>query len=68
MRTEEACRSSYEEVVARLATDVQRGLSWREADRRLLMHGKNEFEVKIEDPLWKKYIEQVIILRIPLKH
>ncbi|CAN8000293.1 unnamed protein product [Ixodes pacificus] len=58
MRTEEACQRPYEEVAQQLGTDLRRGLSWREANRRLVSLGPNEFEVRQEEPLWKKYSEQ----------
>ncbi|XP_064467366.1 calcium-transporting ATPase type 2C member 1-like isoform X2 [Ornithodoros turicata] len=58
LSTEEAAQRSYEDVGERLGTDIRRGLSWREARRRLLALGPNEFEVRQEDPLWKKYFEQ----------
>ncbi|KAM7283946.1 cholinesterase [Ixodes scapularis] len=59
MRTEEACQRPYEEVAQQLGTDLRRGLSWREANRRLVSLGPNEFEVRQEEPLWKKYSEQI---------
>ncbi|CAK1585933.1 unnamed protein product [Parnassius mnemosyne] len=49
---------SWEEVADRLHVDVRRGLSWREANDRMNFVGPNEFQVKEQDPLWKKYIEQ----------
>ncbi|CAH0398887.1 unnamed protein product [Chilo suppressalis] len=49
---------TWEEVADRLKVDVRRGLSWREANDRINFVGANEFQVKEEDPLWKKYIEQ----------
>ncbi|KPJ15400.1 Calcium-transporting ATPase type 2C member 1 [Papilio machaon] len=49
---------AWEEVADRLHVDVRRGLSWREANDRMNFVGPNEFQVKEEDPLWKKYIEQ----------
>ncbi|CAN7991005.1 unnamed protein product, partial [Ixodes hexagonus] len=58
MRTEEACQRPYEEVAQQLGTDLRRGLSWREANHRLSSLGPNEFEVRQEEPLWKKYSEQ----------
>lgn len=58
MRTEDACQRPYEEVAERLGADLRRGLSWREANRRLLTLGPNEFEVRQEEPLWKKYFDQ----------
>lgn len=59
LRTDEACRWTYDEVATVLKTDVHSGLAWQEANRRLSLHGYNEFEVTPEEPLWKKYIEQV---------
>ncbi|XP_052758967.1 calcium-transporting ATPase type 2C member 1 isoform X1 [Galleria mellonella] len=49
---------SWEEVAERLNVDIRRGLSWREANDRMNFVGPNEFQVKEQDPLWKKYIEQ----------
>ncbi|PIK60461.1 testis secretory pathway calcium transporting ATPase [Apostichopus japonicus] len=39
-------------------SDLDNGLSSREAERRLMVHGYNDFEIAKEDPLWKKYLEQ----------
>ncbi|CAL1278692.1 unnamed protein product [Larinioides sclopetarius] len=58
LRTDEACRRSYDEVATLLNTDIHSGLSWKEANHRLSFYGYNEFEVTQEEPLWKKYIEQ----------
>lgn len=66
MRTEDACQRPYEEVAERLGADLRRGLSWREANRRLLTLGPNEFEVRQEEPLWKKYFDQVGSPHCPL--
>ncbi|XP_026494132.1 calcium-transporting ATPase type 2C member 1 isoform X1 [Vanessa tameamea] len=49
---------SWEAVAERLQVDVRRGLSWREANDRMNFVGPNEFQVKEQEPLWKKYIEQ----------
>lgn len=49
---------TWEEVADRLHVDTRRGLSWREANDRINFVGPNEFQMKEEDPLWKKYIEQ----------
>lgn len=46
------------QVAERLNVDVRRGLSWREANDRMNFVGPNEFQVKEQEPLWKKYIEQ----------
>lgn len=59
LRTEEACGWTYDEVATLLNTNIHKGLSWKEADHRLSIHGFNEFEVTQEEPLWKKYVEQV---------
>ncbi|GFY72533.1 calcium-transporting ATPase type 2C member 1 [Trichonephila inaurata madagascariensis] len=58
LRTDEACRWTYDEVATLLNTNIHNGLSWQEANRRLSLYGFNEFEVTQEEPLWKKYIEQ----------
>ncbi|KAK8787170.1 hypothetical protein V5799_023059 [Amblyomma americanum] len=58
MHTEEACQLPFEVVAERLGTDLRRGLSWNEAHRRLLTVGANEFEVRQEEPLCKKYLDQ----------
>ena len=55
---EEASQQPFEEVAARLETDVRTGLSWEEADSRLRFVGYNEFEGKKEEPVWEKYLEQ----------
>lgn len=59
MRSEEACQLPFEAVAERLGSDLRRGLSWQEAHRRLLTVGANEFEVRQEEPLCKKYLDQV---------
>ena len=48
----------FHQVAERLNVDVRRGLSWREANDRMNFVGPNEFTVKEQEPLWKKYIEQ----------
>jgi len=42
-----------------LQADVNWGLSEGEVARRRKSHGYNEFEIKQDDPLWKKYLMQV---------
>ncbi|XP_045450738.1 calcium-transporting ATPase type 2C member 1 [Melitaea cinxia] len=49
---------SWEAVAERLQVDVRRGLTWREANDRMNFVGPNEFQVKEQEPLWKKYVEQ----------
>jgi Ca2+-transporting ATPase len=57
--SEKAAELSYYEIVQHLNTDVQHGLTEVEAARRQRVHGFNDFDVKEDDPLWKKYLEQV---------
>jgi len=47
------------QVAGRLQADVNWGLSEGEVARRRKSHGYNEFEIKQDDPLWKKYLMQV---------
>lgn len=60
--TNEAATLGAEEVASRLRVDTRGGLWWREAELRRQLAGHNEFCVKEEDPVWKKYIEQVTII------
>ena len=50
---------SSQEVLERLQSNAHEGLSTQEAERRLRVHGHNEFEIATEEPLWKKYLDQV---------
>ena len=54
----EASFLEYEEVARKLHTDVHEGLSWDEAVHRINMFGSNEFVVKEEEPIWRKYLQQ----------
>ena len=54
----EASSMEVGEVERRLQTSTTTGISWAEAERRRCMFGSNEFVVKNEDPLWRKYLEQ----------
>ena len=47
------------EVQDRFRTDLEHGLTSEEAKRRLLVHGPNNFDITKEDPLWRKYLDQV---------
>ncbi|XP_044766962.1 calcium-transporting ATPase type 2C member 1 isoform X3 [Coccinella septempunctata] len=58
MTASEASSLTAEEVGERLNVDINKGLSWQEANRRRQFSGYNEFTVKDEDPPWKKYLEQ----------
>ncbi|XP_059138634.1 calcium-transporting ATPase type 2C member 1-like [Physella acuta] len=39
-------------------TDLEYGLSSDEAYRRLIIHGPNNFDISVDDPLWRKYLDQ----------
>lgn len=54
----EASSMPVEDVERKLGTSVTSGLSWTEAERRKALFGANEFVVKNEDPIWRKYLEQ----------
>lgn len=64
LTTKEASAISAEDVVSRLRVSYRSGLSWKESEFRRQMTGYNEFSVHQGDPLWKKYIEQVIYVLI----
>jgi Ca2+-transporting ATPase len=54
----EASSLDVEDVARKLDTNMLSGLSWAEAEKRKSMFGANEFVVKNEDPIWRKYMEQ----------
>ncbi|KAG5890132.1 hypothetical protein JTB14_027799 [Gonioctena quinquepunctata] len=54
----EASSLGYEEIAERLRVDINKGLSWQEANERRKVSGYNEFSVKNGDSIWKKYLEQ----------
>ncbi len=54
----EASGMEAEEVERRLETHMNSGLTWAEAERRKNMFGANDFVVKEEEPIWRKYMEQ----------
>lgn len=62
LSTGEASWLGAEEVAARLRVDLRSGLWGREPELRRQLTGPNEFSVKEDDPLWKKYVEQVSII------
>ena len=59
MRASEAAVSPVADVVHRLGSDCSQGLLCEEVGRRQQLHGLNEFEIREEDPLWRKYLNQV---------
>lgn len=58
--TTDASALGAEEVAGRLQVDLRTGLSWQEVNHRKQLFGHNEFNYKVKESLWKKYIEQVI--------
>lgn len=64
----EAASSPWEEVSRRLLTDVNSGISSREALSRHQIVGMNEFSEAQEEPLWKKYFGQVFFLCVNIKY
>lgn len=59
IRASEAAVSTVADVVHRLSVDSTRGLQTSEVEKRQKIHGLNEFDIKEEDPLWRKYLNQV---------
>ena len=60
----EACLASAQEVASRMSANLHYGLSSYEVERRRKMVGSNEFEISEDDPLWKKYLDQVTSRKI----
>ncbi|KAH9503548.1 ATPase, P-type (transporting), HAD super, sub IC [Bulinus truncatus] len=58
LRSVDAASKTVREVKDLLRTDLEYGLSSEEAHRRLLVHGPNNFDIAVEEPLWKKYLDQ----------
>lgn len=58
LRASEACGLPQAEVLGRLGVEAGRGLSPQQVDQRRAVHGLNQFAIKEEDPLWKKYLNQ----------
>lgn len=59
MRSSEAAVSTASDVIQRLETDSTRGLTTEEVEKRRKLHGFNEFDIKEDEPLWLKYLNQV---------
>ena len=51
--------STAADVVSRLCADCAAGLTEEEVERRRKVFGRNEFTIKEEEPLWRKYLNQV---------
>ena len=59
LRASDAAVATTMDVAQRLGVDWTVGLTSTEAEQRRQLHGLNEFNIKEEDPLWKKYLNQV---------
>ena len=59
MCASEASVSTKLDLIRRLGTDINKGLTENEAEKRRRVYGLNEFVIKADDPLWKKYLNQV---------
>ena len=59
LNTESASSKTLEETISLIKTDPRMGLPNDEVQVRRRLYGLNEFEVKQDDPLWKKYLEKV---------
>lgn len=62
LTSESASCMTYAEVLNVLQTDPKYGLNDGEVIARRKLYSFNEFQVTQVDPLWKKYLEQVINL------
>lgn len=58
LKSEQASALAGQDVASYLKTDPHLGLTWKDSEIRRQLYGLNEFQVKKEEPLWKKYIEQ----------
>ena len=65
IRASEAAVSTVLDVVRRLEAEPSRGLTSAEVERRRAMHGFNEFQIVEEEPLWRKYLNQVGMATVP---
>ncbi|XP_039265858.2 calcium-transporting ATPase type 2C member 1-like isoform X2 [Styela clava] len=58
LKSTEAATMTVEEVTQEMQASVKWGLSDGEVGRRREKHGWNEFDIKENEPLWKKYLGQ----------
>lgn len=63
--SDKACAMATSEVEEILHTNCKTGLAREEIVRRRAVHGYNEFEISEEEPLWKRYLGQVVYTRKP---
>ena len=59
LRASEAALVSLADIAQTLQVDWSEGLSAAEAERRRQVYGLNEFNIKEDEPLWRKYLNQV---------
>ena len=59
---------SVEEAISQYQTDLKKGLTAAEAEKRLKEHGPNELDAEEEKSLWERIIEQFedVLVRILL--
>lgn len=60
MRASESASCTVSEVLLRLRANAERGLDSGEVDQRRKVHGYNEFVIHEDEPLWRKYVNQVL--------
>lgn len=63
INVDEAKKLDRKEIIQLLQTDADNGLDKNEANSRLRVFGYNEFNVKEQDTLASKYIEQVNLFK-----
>ena len=68
LRMDQAAAMTVDEVIEACRTSLQSGLSPDEAKHRLSVHGPNTFEITKEEPLWKKYLDQVSVFVLRMCH
>lgn len=59
LTSESAASKTWEETARLLNSDTRQGLTSSDVQARRKLYGYNEFEIKTDDPLWKKYLEKV---------
>ena len=68
MKAFTAHKMTVDEAIRQYKTDLKKGLSSAEAEKRLKEHGPNELDAEEEKTLWERIIEQFedILVRILL--
>lgn len=74
LKVEQAARMTVAGVAEACRTNLILGLTHEEAHNRLAIHGPNTFDISKDDPLWKKYLDQVsgeklepFVFKLPLR-